>query len=217
MMKVSFLVYNVYTIAEIIKILIFLMKNPAFSRFKEEKAWRKFLDGRKAISLLDSSHRKNAMVLLVGHCAGFFQFRDCRCRALWSTAIPYGFFVYVFFWVNISECTLFCTSCMHGTDLPSNNLKLCIFFFCQTGYTEYIFLGLFMSEMCLKIYALGPSKYFESSFNRFDCIVIFGSLFEIVWSHFKQTSFGLSVLRALRLLRIFKITAYWKEVKLLFH
>lgn len=67
--------------------------------------------------------------------------------------------------------------------------------------------------MCLKIYAIGPHKYFESSFNRFDCIVIFGSLFEIVWTHFKTDSFGLSVLRALRLLRIFKITAYWSSLR----
>lgn len=74
-------------------------------------------------------------------------------------------------------------------------------------------MGLFMSETCIKIYALGPSKYFESSFNRFDCIVIFGSLFEIIWSHYKDDSFGFSVLRALRLLRIFKITAYWSELR----
>lgn len=67
--------------------------------------------------------------------------------------------------------------------------------------------------MCLKIYAIGPPKYFESAFNRFDCIVIFGSLFEIVWTHFTSDSFGLSVLRALRLLRIFKITAYWSSLR----
>lgn len=67
--------------------------------------------------------------------------------------------------------------------------------------------------MCLKIYAIGPHKYFESAFNRFDCIVIFASLFEIVWTHFKSDSFGLSVLRALRLLRIFKITAYWSSLR----
>ena len=43
---------------------------------------------------------------------------------------------------------------------------------------------------------------------RFDCMVIGGSVFEVVWTHFKPKagSFGLSVLRALRLLRIFKVT-----------
>lgn len=68
-----------------------------------------------------------------------------------------------------------------------------------------MFLGLFMMEMWVKMYALGPRIYFESSFNRFDCVVISGSIFEVVWSEVKGGSFGLSVLRALRLLRIFKV------------
>ena len=63
-----------------------------------------------------------------------------------------------------------------------------------------------MSEMMIKMYALGPRIYFESSFNRFDCVVISGSIFEVIWSAFKSGSFGLSVLRALRLLRVFKVT-----------
>lgn len=65
-----------------------------------------------------------------------------------------------------------------------------------------------MTEMCIKMYALGPRIYFESSFNRFDCVVISGSIFEVIWSAFKSGSFGLSVLRALRLLRVFKVTKY---------
>lgn len=37
--------------------------------------------------------------------------------------------------------------------------------------------------------------------------VIVGSIFEVVWATIKPgTSFGISVLRALRLLRIFKVT-----------
>ena len=36
--------------------------------------------------------------------------------------------------------------------------------------------------------------------------VIIGSLFEVVWAVFYNTSFGISVLRAMRLLRIFKVT-----------
>ncbi|XP_031638409.1 voltage-dependent calcium channel type A subunit alpha-1-like isoform X2 [Contarinia nasturtii] len=80
-------------------------------------------------------------------------------------------------------------------------------------YTEFIFLGLFISEMCLKIYAIRPRKYFESAFNRFDCIVIFASVFEIIWTEWKGDSFGLSVLRALRLLRIFKVTKYWSSLR----
>lgn len=83
----------------------------------------------------------------------------------------------------------------------------------HTDYAEYVFLALFMMEMFIKMYALGPRKYFESAFNRFDCVVIFGSLFEIIWTHWKGGSFGLSVLRALRLLRIFKVTKYWSSLR----
>ena len=82
------------------------------------------------------------------------------------------------------------------------------------------------------MYALGPN-YFDSAFNKFDCIVIFGSIFEVFcsitislhtimfkfkknefkkvfWVNFipRAGSFGLSGLRALRLLRVFKVTKY---------
>ncbi|XP_039288587.1 voltage-dependent calcium channel type A subunit alpha-1 isoform X2 [Nilaparvata lugens] len=80
-------------------------------------------------------------------------------------------------------------------------------------WAEYFFLGLFMMEMFLKMYALGPRIYFESAFNRFDCVVISGSIFEVIWSELKSGSFGLSVLRALRLLRIFKVTKYWSSLR----
>jgi voltage-dependent calcium channel N type alpha-1B len=70
-----------------------------------------------------------------------------------------------------------------------------------------------MCEMFIKMYALGPRIYFESSFNRFDCVVISGSIFEVIWSEVKGGSFGLSVLRALRLLRIFKVTKYWSSLR----
>ncbi|KAJ6647412.1 Voltage-dependent calcium channel type A subunit alpha-1, partial [Pseudolycoriella hygida] len=82
-----------------------------------------------------------------------------------------------------------------------------------SNYAEYIFLSLFISEMVLKMYAIGLRKHFESAFNRFDCIVISGSLFEMVWSSFKDDTFGLSVLRALRLLRVFKVTSYWSSLR----
>lgn len=36
-------------------------------------------------------------------------------------------------------------------------------------YAEFLFLGLFLTEMFLKMYGLGPRLYFHSSFNCFDC------------------------------------------------
>ncbi|XP_067369389.1 voltage-dependent R-type calcium channel subunit alpha-1E isoform X3 [Channa argus] len=81
-------------------------------------------------------------------------------------------------------------------------------------YAEFLFLALFLTEMFLKMYSLGPRLYFHSSFNCFDCSVIVGSIFEVLWGFFRPgTSFGISVLRALRLLRIFKITKYWASLR----
>uniref|UniRef100_A0A672T8M0 Voltage-dependent P/Q-type calcium channel subunit alpha-1A n=1 Tax=Sinocyclocheilus grahami TaxID=75366 RepID=A0A672T8M0_SINGR len=81
-------------------------------------------------------------------------------------------------------------------------------------FAEFIFLGIFMSEMFIKMYGLGTRPYLHSSFNCFDCIVICGSIFEVLWSMIQPgTSFGISVLRALRLLRIFKVTKYWASLR----
>lgn len=38
-------------------------------------------------------------------------------------------------------------------------------------YAEFLFLALFLTEMFLKMYSLGPRLYFHSSFNCFDCSV----------------------------------------------
>ncbi|KAA0719893.1 Voltage-dependent N-type calcium channel subunit alpha-1B [Triplophysa tibetana] len=79
---------------------------------------------------------------------------------------------------------------------------------------EFVFLGLFLTEMTLKMYGLGPRNYFHSSFNGFDFGVIVGSIFEVVWAAIQPgASFGISVLRALRLLRIFKVTKYWNSLR----
>ncbi|KAJ8285683.1 hypothetical protein GJAV_G00029730 [Gymnothorax javanicus] len=79
---------------------------------------------------------------------------------------------------------------------------------------EFVFLGLFLTEMTLKMYGLGPRNYFHSSFNCFDFAVIVGSIFEVIWAAIKPgASFGISVLRALRLLRIFKVTKYWNSLR----
>ncbi|EUB57745.1 Voltage-dependent L-type calcium channel subunit alpha-1D [Echinococcus granulosus] len=79
---------------------------------------------------------------------------------------------------------------------------------------EFVFLGLFLTEMLLKIFALGPFLYFQSSFNIFDCVVVLASFFEVVWQMFFPTdSFGFSALRSIRLLRIFKCTRYWASLR----
>lgn len=43
-------------------------------------------------------------------------------------------------------------------------------------YAEFVFLGIFVGEVLLKLFALGYRTYFASKFNRFDCIVIVSQL-----------------------------------------
>lgn len=41
----------------------------------------------------------------------------------------------------------------------------------HVDFAEFIFLGIFLSEMFIKMYGLGKQAYLNSSFNCFDCIV----------------------------------------------
>lgn len=55
--------------------------------------------------------------------------------------------------------------------------QLKLFLFTLTAISEYVFLSIFIAEMLLKMYGLGPRVYFKSAFNRFDCAVRFQHLF----------------------------------------
>lgn len=79
--------------------------------------------------------------------------------------------------------------------------------------TNMVFVTLFTMEMVLKIYSLGFQGYFVSLFNRFDCFVVFGSIFEMLLTEYNlMPPLGLSVLRCVRLLRVFKVTRYWRSL-----
>ncbi|KAA8591084.1 hypothetical protein FQN60_002027 [Etheostoma spectabile] len=76
-----------------------------------------------------------------------------------------------------------------------------------------VLLVLFVIEMFVKMYALGPRAYFMSLFNRFDFFVVLCGILEmIMFSAGVVTPLGFSVLRCIRLLRILKITKYWTSL-----
>ncbi|XP_074500500.1 calcium channel, voltage-dependent, L type, alpha 1S subunit, b [Sebastes fasciatus] len=73
-----------------------------------------------------------------------------------------------------------------------------------------ILLVLFVIEMFVKMYALGPRLYFMSLFNRFDFFVVLCGILEmIMFSAGAVAPLGFSVLRCIRLLRVLKVTKYW--------
>lgn len=81
--------------------------------------------------------------------------------------------------VNTPYCPL-CNSCQIAVKIIVSSCRcshLCVFnngnssFFFSSDYAEFLFLALFLTEMFLKMYSLGPRLYFHSSFNCFDCSV----------------------------------------------
>uniref|UniRef100_A0A3P9I9L3 Sodium channel protein n=1 Tax=Oryzias latipes TaxID=8090 RepID=A0A3P9I9L3_ORYLA len=64
-----------------------------------------------------------------------------------------------------------------------------------------VFTGIFTAEMVLKIIALDPYYYFQERWNIFDGIIVTISLVELC--------FSISLLRSLRLLRVFKLAKSW--------
>ncbi|XP_026668925.1 muscle calcium channel subunit alpha-1 isoform X5 [Ceratina calcarata] len=79
--------------------------------------------------------------------------------------------------------------------------------------TNMFFIALFSMEMILKMYSLGFQGYFVSLFNRFDCFVVIGSITEMILTNTHvMPPLGVSVLRCVRLLRVFKVTKYWRSL-----
>jgi hypothetical protein len=78
---------------------------------------------------------------------------------------------------------------------------------------NFIFSFVFLIEMILKLFGLGLKDYLADNFNKFDGIIVLMSLVEMFQSSDEKN--GITVLRAFRLLRIFKIIRSWTEIRVL--
>ncbi|XP_051826215.1 sodium channel protein type 11 subunit alpha [Antechinus flavipes] len=78
---------------------------------------------------------------------------------------------------------------------------------------NYVFTGIFVAEMFLKIIALDPYYYFLRPWNIFDTIIAVLSLVEIIISLAVKSN--VSILRSLRLLRVFKLAKSWPTLNTL--
>ena len=75
---------------------------------------------------------------------------------------------------------------------------------------NFFFTIIFTLEMLLKLFGLGLKKYVSDNFNIFDAVIVGVSLFELFAD---ADSSGLSVLRAFRLVRVFKIIRSWVSLR----
>lgn len=55
-----------------------------------------------------------------------------------------------------------------GVQEPAASGEQTLLLLMLSDYAEFLFLGLFLLEMSLKMYGMGPRLYFHSSFNCFD-------------------------------------------------
>ncbi|XP_026471734.1 muscle calcium channel subunit alpha-1 [Ctenocephalides felis] len=112
-----------------------------------------------------------------------------------------------FYWLII--VLVFLNTCVLATEYYRQPLWLDDF----QEVTNVFFVALFTLEMMLKMYSLGFQGYFVSLFNRFDCFVVIGSIGEMILTNTKvMPPLGVSVLRCVRLLRVFKVTKYWRSL-----
>ena len=83
---------------------------------------------------------------------------------------------------------------------------------------NFYFTLLFGGELVLKVYGLGVKGYCSDSFNRFDGVIVIFSFVELLIKWALQggsLGFNPTFLRALRLLRIFKLAKNWRTLRAL--
>ena len=74
------------------------------------------------------------------------------------------------------------------------------------------FTVVFLIEMIMKLTGFGCKKYLQDNFNIFDAFIVTMSYVELFMP---GDASSLSVLRAFRLLRIFKIIKSWESLRIL--
>ena len=160
-------------------------------------------------SLASEDGRVKAMMRNIRHC--FFKMicgsnwkqinrrSKKRCKAMVKSQ--------TFYWIVMCLVfcnTLICASEHLGQSEWLSNIQ-------DTG--EVVLLTLFTLEMLIKMYALTLDRYFKLLFNRFDCLVVCGGIIEMVAvKNNLMSMLGISVLRCVRLIRIFKVTNQWETM-----
>ncbi|XP_050996123.1 sodium channel protein type 11 subunit alpha [Acomys russatus] len=79
---------------------------------------------------------------------------------------------------------------------------------------NWVFTGIFVAEMCLKIIALDPYHYFQHGWNIFDSLVALLSLADVLYNNLFDKS-NRSFLASFRVLRVFKLAKSWPTLNTL--
>lgn len=78
-----------------------------------------------------------------------------------------------------------------------------------------VLTSIFALEMIFKLIGLGFRGYISDRFNIFDGVIVIMGITEIIFFNDNSNISGITVLRALRLFRIFKLAKGWSSLRLL--
>ncbi|CAG5115373.1 unnamed protein product, partial [Candidula unifasciata] len=140
--------------------------------------------------------------------------RNCDCCEDWMISYHNILKAQNYFYVFVSDSLfdLFITFCIvintFFMSLEHHNQpeKLTLIL----SVANYVFTAIFVAEACSKIFGLGK-YYFLSGWNIFDLFTVVASMLDLALENAK----GLNVLRAFRLLRVFKLAQSWPTMRLL--
>ena len=77
-----------------------------------------------------------------------------------------------------------------------------------------VFNVLFVIELSIKLWGYGIQQYFQGRFRTFDFIVVAASVVELIVSLSRGRRItGLSIIRSMLLIRVFKFTRFWPAMK----
>uniref|UniRef100_A0A7S3DJI7 Calcium-channel protein CCH1 n=1 Tax=Palpitomonas bilix TaxID=652834 RepID=A0A7S3DJI7_9EUKA len=101
---------------------------------------------------------------------------------------------------------------INGTNV--NLLSMPLWLVDLLEYSNYVLTAMFFIEMVLKLVGLGLRGYVKSGFNVFDGVIVIVSIIELgIYQLLGGGGGFLSVLRAFRLFRVFKLASSWKELR----
>jgi len=81
---------------------------------------------------------------------------------------------------------------------------------------DFVWNGIFISEMLLKNLGLGPRQYFSTGWNKFDCTIVFFSIFDMAASGNIDIGIDVKILRVLRVARMLRLVRHNKPLLNLF-
>uniref|UniRef100_A0A3Q3K251 Sodium channel protein n=1 Tax=Monopterus albus TaxID=43700 RepID=A0A3Q3K251_MONAL len=135
----------------------------------------------------------------------FLKWNCCGCWR-WLKQRLYTFVTHPFFDLGIIICIILNTIFMAMVHYP-----MTYELYYKVDIAVLVFTLIFTVEMLLKIMALDPYGYFKVGWNIYECIIICGSLINLLLANLE----GLSVMELFELMRVLRLARWWPTFNML--